>query len=155
MILRRFLFAGLLSLVSIFSMPVVPIHGLHPLLNANGQIVAWQFNYDFTKPNNVPCTATLTSNCVTGFTVTTLSGTTVVGTPLAVPLPAPVTGVMTGISSGPYTQPATVGPYTAVFTTNFLDITGVARVSTGSWFIGFTVVPPTSISPDPPQNPNF
>ena len=87
-----------------------------PTLPVNLRTTATQFlwDYDFTQPNSRACTATITSNCVNGFTVQTVNTTTnaVIAGPAIIPLPATInaTGPTIGIAA-PFTPPATLGQY--------------------------------------------
>ncbi|MGH8863091.1 MAG: hypothetical protein ACREVZ_00340 [Burkholderiales bacterium] len=104
------------------------------------------FDYDFTKAQNKACSATVTANCVAGFTLTTTSGTTQVGASVNVPLPGTIssTGITTNIAA-PYSAPANLGSYSACLQVNYKDSTGVAQG-------GPTACTGFSILPDAPLN---
>lgn len=67
------------------------------------------FNYTFANP---ACSATVTSNCISGFAVGTVGGATATFTPMATcPLPATTTGTVTGITCS-FSGTAPLGPVT-------------------------------------------
>jgi hypothetical protein len=99
------------------------------------------FDYDFTKPQNKPCSATVTTNCVSGFTLTTLAGSTPMGAPVSVPLPTSIssTGPTTNITVA-YTPPVNLGAYSACLQTNYRDAAGSVQGGPQSC-IGFSILP--------------
>lgn len=154
MILRRFLFAGLLSLVSIFNAPTITTHGLRAQLGTNGLPVGFFFDASLVAPP--PCSSTVTVACVTGFNLLTFSSSNTLVATLAVPLPATVstTGLTTSIPSGTYTPPAAT-TLTAVYSVQtqvlYKDpagntLAGAASAGSYSFPVQGTFVPPPAPS---------
>src|SRR5438445_10558368 len=105
--------------------PIVSLsYPVLPTQPTNLRTTATQFlwDYDFTQPNSRACTTTVTTACVTGFTVQTINQTTgaVIAGPPAVALPATIssTGPTIGIAS-PFTPPTALGSYAVQVTVNW------------------------------------
>ena len=102
---------------------------LVPQVNAaSGIPTAVLFDYDFTQPLNKACSSTVTSNCVSGFTVTLAQGSTAIGSPVSVALPATIssTGPTVGIS-GALPAISAMGQYTVTVQVMFKDATGTVQ----------------------------
>ena len=117
------------------------LFNLHFQVNAAGVPTAILFDYDFTKPQNKPCSGTVTTNCVSGFMLTTLSGTTQVGAPTSISLPASLstTAVTVGITT-PYTAPISLGNYSVCIQVNYKDGTGTVQGGVQGC-LGYAILP--------------
>lgn len=96
---------------------------------ATGLPTSVLFDYDFTQPLNKACSATVTSNCVSGFQAGYFSGSGAqLGSWTAVPLPATIssTGPTIGIST-PYTGPSSLGIYQLEVQVLYKDGSGAAQ----------------------------
>ena len=139
-------FASCLVFAWMFGCPTQPnaengLFNLHFQVNAAGVPTAVLFDYDFTKPQNRPCSGTVTTNCVSGFTLTTLSGATQVGTPTGISLPASlsITAVTVGITTL-YTAPTSLGNYSVCIQVNYKDGTGTVQGG-AQGCLGYAVLP--------------
>jgi len=106
-------------------------------------VTQFLWDYDFTQPNSRACSTTITTACVSGFTVQTIvqPSFAVIAGPVAIPLPGTIntTGPTVGISS-PFTPPSAMGNYQIWVTVNWKDSSGAAQTApTAS--LGFAVVP--------------
>jgi hypothetical protein len=108
--------------------------------------VLW--DYDFTKPNNKPCTTATQASCVFSFTVSTSNVSDLtkppvpVGTPITLSVltmpAANTTGPTVGISV-PYVAPTAFGWYMITVTVRFNDASGVTQAGPNigvSYYVG-------------------
>jgi hypothetical protein len=104
------------------------------------------FDYDFTKAQNKACSATVTTNCVSGFTLTTQSGATQVGAAVSIALPATIssTAVTTNIPAS-YTAPTNLGNYSACLQVNFKDAAGAVQGGP-QICVGFPILPDSPLN---------
>jgi len=102
--------AGGTGPVASISYPVLPT------LPTNLRTTPTQFlwDYDFTQPLSRPCSTTVLTACVSGFTTQTINQLTnaVIAGPVVVALPATIstTGPTVGIAA-PFTPPTVLGQY--------------------------------------------
>lgn len=134
--LRIALFA--VSLMAIFSLSFGWSMGVRPHIKAifnlrfqvsaaTGVPVSILWDYDYSQPLNKPCTTAVTTNCVSGFGVTVLTGTTVTGALQTFTVPATQTAVLTTGISVPYNGPTGLGSYQIQVQTMYKDSSGTVQ----------------------------
>ena len=152
----RIAFFTLLA-IAVFSMSFVWPMGVRPhfrtIFNlrfqvnaATGVPVSILWDYDYSQPLNKPCTTAVTTNCVSAFSATVLSGTTVVGTAQTFTVPSTQTAVLTTGISVPYNGPSGLGTYSIQVQTLYKDGSGTQQggpVASG----------PLVLTPSAPLNP--
>lgn len=109
--------------------PESALANLRLRVTAQGVPVAVEGDYDFTLPQNLPCSATVTRNCLYRFTLATTDNATLqlVSTAALLTTAIPATSGPQVVSI-PWTAPTDWGQYTITVTIEYLGGDGKVRI---------------------------